>query len=101
MRVPAKLYLVDDKPELSLEDGTTFDHRSIGYIAIHFVPQSHDYILEPITRSDIDFIIDNDIDIELEMFDEFDNPDEYMNVPLFEGERKPKLHKNKIIIHYK
>jgi hypothetical protein len=75
--------------------------KIIGYMAIPYSPNSNDYILEPMTASDIDFIIVNDLDIEVEMIDEFTAPDEYADVGLFDGERKPKLHKGKIIIHIK
>jgi hypothetical protein len=101
MKKEAFIYLVDDKPQVEFEDGTIIDHRSIGYMAIPYSPNSNDYILEPMTASDIDFIIVNDLDIEVEMIDEFTAPDEYADVGLFDGERKPKLHKGKIIIHIK
>jgi hypothetical protein len=35
------------------------------------------------------------------MVDEFTNPELYDNIPIFEGLAKPKLIKNKIIIHLK
>jgi hypothetical protein len=45
--------------------------------------------------------MDNNIELEIEMMDEFTDPELYEDVPMFEGDRKPKLYKGKIIIHLK
>jgi hypothetical protein len=101
MRMPATLTIVDEKPIIELEDGTIIDHKSIGYIAHGWGVHPRDLIYESATIADIDFIVKNNIQIEVEMTDEFSNPEQYSDVGLFEGVRKPKLIKNKIIIHLK
>lgn len=101
MTSPAILTIVDGKPQVELEDGTIFEHKQIGYIAHGWGIKPTDFIYDLITPSDIEFILNNDISIEVEMVDEFTNPELYDNVPLFEGLAKPKLIKNKIIIHLK
>ena len=45
--------------------------------------------------------IHNNIDIEIEMVDEFTNPELYDGIAWGDGEATPKLHKNKVIIHYR
>lgn len=101
MKMPAILTIVDEKPLIELEDGTIIDHKSIGYIAHGWGLHPKDLIYEPITPADIHFITKNNIQIEVEMMDEFSNPESYTDVGLFEGVRKPRLIKNKIIIHLK
>lgn len=101
MKVKATLTLVDDKPQIELEDGTLIEHKSIGYIAHGWGSHPADTFYDLITPADIHFIISNKIDIEIEMVDEFTNPEDYNGVPLFEGVAKPKMHRNKIIIHLK
>lgn len=101
MKVKATLTLVDDQPQIELEDGTLIEHKSIGYIANGWGSHPADTFYDLITEADINFIIDNNIDIEVEMVDEFTNPEEYNGVPLFEGVTKPKMYRNKIIIHLK
>jgi len=101
MRSPASLTIVDGKPQVELEDGTIFEHKQIGYIAHGWGIKPTDFIYDLVTPSDIEFILNNNIAIEVEMVDEFTNPEHYNGVPLFEGVAKPKLIKNKIIIHLK
>ena len=101
MKVRATLTLVNDKPQIELEDGTIIEHKSIGYIAHGWGSHPADTFYDLMTYADIDFIINNNIDIELEMIDEFSNPEEYNGVPLFEGVAKPKMYRNKVIIHLK
>jgi hypothetical protein len=101
MRSPATLTIVDEKPQVELEDGTIIEHKQIGYIAHGWGIKPTDFIYDLITPSDIEFILQNEIDIEVEMVDEFSSPELYENIPLFEGLAKPKLIKNKIIIHLK
>lgn len=101
MKVKATLTLVNDKPQIELEDGTMIEHKSIGYIAHGWGSHPADTFYDLITSADIDFIIKNNIEIQLEMIDEFTNPEEYNGVPLFEGVAKPKMYRNKVIIHLK
>ena len=101
MKMKGKLYLVDDKPEIELEDGTIIEYRNIGYISHNYGHHPLDSFYDLITPADIHFIIKNNIVIEVEMIDEFSNPEEYNGVPLFEGIAKPKKYKNKVIIHLK
>lgn len=101
MKAKATLVLVDDKPTFILEDGTIIETEQIGYIAHTYGLAPEDSFYDRFTKADVDFIVDNDIECEIEMMDEFTNPEEYYGVGLFEGERKPKLHKGKVIIHFK
>ncbi len=96
-----RLYLVDDKPEIELEDGTIIEHKNIGYISHTYGNYPMDSFYDLITSADIHFIIKNNIVVEVEMIDEFSNPEEYNGVHLFEGIAKPKKYKNKVIIHLK
>lgn len=101
MRVSATLNLEDGRPYIELEDGTLINHDMIGYIAQSYSGWGAEYTLELITLPDIHFIIDNNVEIEVEMIDEFTNPELFRHVAWGEGSTTPKLHKNKIIIHYK
>lgn len=99
MRRRGTLTLVDGKPQIELENGYIIEHKSIGYIAHGWGMHPSDIFYDLITNADINFIISNNITIEVEMIDEFTNPEEYNGVPLFDGELKPKMYKNKVIIH--
>ena len=101
MRLKATLSLEDGLPQIELDNGMLIEHDRIGYIAERYTGWSTDYNLEPISQAEINFIIENDIDIEVEVVDEFSNPELYEGVGWGDGEVMPKLHKNKIIIHYK
>lgn len=101
MREKATLVLVDNEPTFLLEDGTIIETEKIGYIAHNYGLSRDDCFYDKFTKNDVDFIVDNNVECEIEMMDEFTNPEQYENVPLFEGERKPKLHKGKVIIHFK
>lgn len=101
MRDKVIVAMVEDEPTFILEDGSIVDTSLVGYIANSYGESENDYFYDRITKEDIKFIMDNNIDCEIEMMDEFTNPEMYEDVPLFEGERKPQLHKGKIIIHLK
>jgi hypothetical protein len=91
----AKLVMVDDEYTFLLEDGTIIESDKIGWVNVGSFGFE---ILERFTKEDAKFIIDQDIDCDIKMMDEFSDPQEYIGVPLFEGEQKPKLHKGKVII---
>lgn len=93
--------MVEDEPTFILEDGTIIDTKMVGYISHNYGIHPEDAFFDRITKDDIRFIMDNEIECFIEMMDEFTNPEFYEGVPLFEGEKKPKLHKGKIIIHLK
>lgn len=101
MKAKATFVLVDEKPTFILEDGTIIETEKIGYVAHTYGLSPEDCSYDRFTTADINFIIDNNIECEIEMMDEFSDSDEYDNVGLFEGERKLKLYKGKVIIHFK
>lgn len=82
-----------------LEDGTIIGRDKIGWIANNYGNYPEDSFYERFCLDDAFFVVNNSIECEIEMMDEFTNPEHYEDVPLFEGERKPKLYKGKIIIH--
>lgn len=91
----AKLVMVDDEYTFLLEDGTIIESDKIGWVNVGSMGFD---IYEKFTHEDAQFIIEQEIDCEIEMIDEFSAPEEYQGVGLFEGEPKPKLHKGKVII---
>jgi hypothetical protein len=91
----AKLVMVDDEYTFLLEDGTIIESDKIGWVNVGSMGFD---IFEKFTDEDAQFIIEQEIDCEIVMIDEFTNPEEYNGVPLFEGQPKPKLHKGKVII---
>lgn len=93
------LLLIDREPLFIMDDGTIIDEDKIGYVAINYTGHTHDVIYEEITQEHLDFIIHNDIPLEIEMCDNFQIKDEEWE--MYDMERTPKLHKGKIIIHYK
>lgn len=99
MRDKANLVLVDTDYYFVLQDGTEIERDKIGWVA-NDNTYSYDSSLEKFGLDDALFVINNNIQCEIEMMDEFTNPEQYENVPLFEGERKIKFFKGKIIIHY-
>lgn len=80
--------MVDEQPTFTLEDGTIIDTDKIGYICSQYGVSPDDCFYERFTKDDVSFIIDNDVDCEIEMVDD-------------DGFRTPKLYKGKIIIHFK
>jgi len=88
MKAKAMLVLVDDQPTFTLEDGTIIDAEKVGYIVHESGIHPEDYIYDRFTKYDISFIIDNDVQCEIELMDE-------------DGFRTPKLHRGKVIIHFK
>lgn len=100
MREKATLVLVDDEPTFLLEDGTIIETDQIGYIAHCYTAHSSDCFYDKFTKSDVAFIVDNEVDCEIEMMDEFTNSEEYTSEALYEGEKKPRLHKGKVVIHF-
>lgn len=98
MRDKAELVMLDDEYTFVLQDGTIIEREQIGWIVNQIDSQ---YSYERFTSYDALFILDNKIECEIEMMDEFTNPEEYYGVPLYEGERKPRLYRGKVIIHYK
>jgi hypothetical protein len=97
MLVKGRLYLEDNKPEIELVDGTLIESDKIGYLVVAHNGYGISY--DRMTQDDYYFIVKNDLEIEVEMMDEFSDPEEYQNIPLFEGGREPKLYKGRVIIH--
>ena len=95
------LALIDEEPTFILENGTIIDTNLVGYISKSFGGHTENSFFDKITKEDIRFIMDNDVECEIEMMDEFTNPDMFEDIPMFESERTPKLYKGKIIIHLK
>ena len=95
------LAMVEDEPTFILEEGSIIDTKLVGYISNSYGGHTENAFFDRITKEDIRFIMDNNIECEIEMMDEFTDPELYEDVPMFEGERKPKLYKGKIIIHLK
>ena len=100
MREKAQFVLVGDDYSFILEDGTIFEKDMIGWIAHTYGNYPEDSFYDRFTIDDAIFIQNNKIECEVEMMDEFTNPEQYEDVPLYEAERKPKLYKGKIIIHF-
>jgi hypothetical protein len=101
MKEIVTLAMVDEEPTFILQDGSIIDTKLVGYIRSGYDGSIENTFFDRITKDDIKFIMNNNIELEIEMMDEFTNPENYDDVPLFEGERKPKLHKGKIIINLK
>jgi hypothetical protein len=95
-----KFVMVDNDYSFILEDGTVIEKDRIGWIAHDYGNYPEDSFYEKFCLDNAFFVANNGIECEIEMMDEFTNPEEYEGVPLFEGERKPKLYKGKIIIHF-
>ena len=95
------LAMIEDEPTFILEDGSIIDTKLVGYISKTYGGHPENSFFDRITKEDIKFIMDNNIELEIEMMDEFTDPELYEDVPMFEGDRKPKLYKGKIIIHLK
>ena len=91
----AKLVMVDDEYTFLLEDGTIIERDKIGWVNVGNIGFE---ILERFTDEDARFIIEQEIDCDIQMIDEFSDPKHYQDIPLFEGEQQPKLHKGKVII---
>lgn len=101
MRAKATLVMVDEQPTFLLDDGSIIDSDKIGYICSHYGLSAEDCYYDKFTKDDVSFIINNKVDCEIEMMDEFSNPEEFGNSGLYDGERMPKLYKGKVIIHFK
>jgi hypothetical protein len=91
----------EDMPTIDVEEGTTIEHEQIGFIGHNYGGYPEDVYYEKITKEDIQFILDNEVDCEIEMIDEFLGSGESSDELLFEGELIPKLHKGKVIIYLK
>jgi hypothetical protein len=100
VRDKVQFVLVEDDYSFILEDGTIIEKEMVGWIAHTYGNYPEDSFYDKFTIDDAIFIQNNNIECEIEMMDEFTNPEEYEGVPLFEGVKKPKLYKGKIIIHF-
>lgn len=96
MREKVNVILIDEEPTFVMLDGTIIDTKQVGWICRSYM-SPEDAFLERITKSDIDFIMDNDIECEIEL--ESLVSDE--NDGFFDAERKPRLKSGKVIIHLK
>ena len=92
--------MVEDDYSFVLEDGTVIEKDMIGWVAHTYGNYPEDSFYDKFDIDEAMFVLNNNIECDIEMMDEFTNPEHYEDVPLFEGERKPKLYKGKIIIHY-
>jgi len=97
MREKATLVLVDDEPTFLLDDGTIIETDQIGYIAHNYGVSHDDCFYDKFTKNDVDFIVDNNVECEIEMIDEYSDSDSYAS----DSRKRPKLHKGKVIIHFK
>lgn len=100
LREKARLQQVNGDYSFLLEDGTTIESDKIGWIVNSYGEFPEDSFYEKFTDETANFIFHNDIECEIEMMDEFTNPEEFLDVPLFESEPKPKLYKGKILIYF-
>ena len=100
MRAKAKLVMVENDYSFVLEDGTVIEKDLIGWIAEMYGNYPEDCFYNKFALDEAIFVANNKIYCEIEMMDEFTNPEHYEDTPLYEGERKPKLYKGKIIIHF-
>jgi hypothetical protein len=101
MTFPGRLSMEDGNPSVELSDGTIIGHDLIGWVSNDYDNYTSRTHLERFTLDHAEFIVNNDIEVHVEMEDEFQNPDRYDGVPLFEGHPTPKLHRGKIIMHLK
>lgn len=99
MRKKCKLRVWDDTTTIDIEDGSVVEENQIGYIGHNYGGYPEDVYYEKITKEDIQFILDNDVECEIEMIDEFLGQGETSEELLFEGDLVPKLHKGKVIIY--
>lgn len=91
MREKVELVLVDDEPTFVMQDGTVIDTDQIGYVATPYSISPEDCYYDRFTKSDVSFIIDNNVQCEIEMREDGEIGDD----------RVPRLYRGKIIIHYK
>lgn len=99
MRLKCKLRLWEEMPTIDIENGTTITHESIGFIGHNFGGFPKDLHYEKITKDDIKFILENEVECEIEMVDEFESDEEINDELMFHGDLTPKLHKGKVIIY--
>lgn len=92
--------MVEDDYSFVLEDGTVIEKDMIGWVSHTYGNYPEDSFYDKFDIDEAMFVLNNNIECEIEMMDEFTNPEHYEDVPLFEAERKLKLYKGKIIIHY-
>jgi hypothetical protein len=100
VREKAKFVMVDDDYSFVLGDGTVIEKDMIGWIAETYGNYPEDCFYNKFSLDEAIFVANNNIECEIEMMDEFTNPELYEDTPLYEGERKLKLYKGKIIIHF-
>lgn len=93
------LVLIEDEPTFIMEDGTIIDQAKVGWVAINFGGYPEDIYYDKVTEEHIQFILDNNIPLEIEMVDTPNQNDGEWTY--YESDRKPRLHKGKIIIHFK
>ena len=101
MMESVSLIMLDDEPTFVLLDGTIIDPKQVGWISRSYLTGCEDSFLEPITKSDIDFILNNEIDCEIEMVTDCGSQKDYDDMEFYDAEKKPKLYKGKVIIHLK
>jgi hypothetical protein len=99
MREQARLEQIDGEYYFVLRDGTIIENDKIGWVVNSYGGFPEETFYERFTQDTADFIFKNDIECEIEMMDEFSNPEEFESVGLFDSSPIPKLYKGKILIH--
>jgi hypothetical protein len=101
MKLKCKFRLWDGQLTIDVENGSQIEDDKIGYIG-HNYGAYPDYLhYEKINKDDIKFILDNDIECEIEMIDEFDIDEDISSDYISSSDLIPKLHKGKVIIYLK
>lgn len=91
MREKVEIVLVDELPTFVMQDGTVIDTDQIGYVATPYGISPDDCYYDRFTKSDVSFIIDNNVQCEIQMMEDGE----------IGGDRVPRLYRGKVIIHYK
>ena len=101
MKLKCKFRLWDGQPTIDVENGSHIENDKIGYIGNDYGTYPNYLHYEKITKEDIKFILDNDIECEIEMVDEFDIDEDISSDYISSSDLVPKLHKGKVIIYLK
>lgn len=99
MKLKCKFRLWDGSLTIDVENGSLIEDDKIGYLGHDFGSYPEDLHFEKITKDDIKFILENDVDCEIEMIDEFDIDEDISSNYISSADLVPKLHKGKVIIY--
>jgi hypothetical protein len=101
MKLKCKFRLWDGQITIDVENGSQIEEDKIGYIGHNYGSYPEDLHFERILKDDIKFILDNDVECEIEMVDEFDIDEDISSDYIDSSDLTPKLHKGKVIIYLK